>query len=458
MQENTFSTRSPLTGKLIREFAFDPSARIDATVQIASAAQRGWAQATLAERGLALARFADVLQAQQMELAQLMALEMGKPVRQGRIEIEKCAWNLRFVAEQGAAFLADESIQTEAANSYLTYRPLGLVLMIMPWNFPFWQVIRGAASALMAGNGVIIKHAPNVPQCSLAIVRCAEQSGLPAGLVSQAFASLDDTHALIRDPRIAAVSFTGSTQGGRAVASAAGGALKKCVLELGGSDPYVILTDADMPLAARTCATSRLLNAGQTCISAKRFIVVESCYAAFIAAFQQEMAMQAVGDPMLDTTDVGPMARSDLREQLHRQVESSIAAGANCLFGGALPEGAGYFYPPTVLVDVRPGMAAFDEETFGPVAAVVRAANDEDALRLANATPYGLGAAIFSRDVLRAEALAREQLESGNVVVNGLVKSDPRLPFGGVKASGIGRELGRHGMLEFVNIKSVVVS
>jgi succinate-semialdehyde dehydrogenase/glutarate-semialdehyde dehydrogenase len=386
-----------------------------------------------------------------------MALEMGKPVAQGEEEIEKCAWACEFFAEHGEAFMAEEPRKTEASRSYVRFDPLGAVLAVMPWNFPFWQVFRFAAPALMAGNVGVLKHASNVPRCALAIPALLRAAGAPEGVFQTVLVGPDAVSGLIADRRVVAVTLTGSDAAGRRVAEAAGRALKKTVMELGGSDPFVVLADADLDAAARTAATARLVNSGQSCIAAKRFIVVEGIADRFVERFVAEMRSRRLGDPLDRATQVGPQARHDLRDQLHRQVEASVARGARLLLGGQVPDGPGAFYPPTVLARVGRGMPAFDEETFGPAAAVIRARDERDAIALANDSAYGLGASLWTTDLARAERLAAE-IQAGVVVVNGQVRSDPRMPFGGVKDSGWGRELSELGMREFVNVKSVIVT
>src|SRR5437867_4611690 len=350
-----------------------------------------------------------------------------------------------------------EVVETEASRSFVTFQPLGVVLAVMPWSFPFWKVFRFAAPALMAGNAGVLKHASNVPGCALAIESVFREAGFPRGLFATALVGSDAVAGLIADPRIVAVTLTGSDRAGSQVAEQAGRALKKTVLELGGSDPFVVLADADVAAAARTAADARLVNSGQSCIAAKRFIVVETVADPFIARFVEELRSRRVGDPLARDTQVGPQARVDLRDELHRQVEESIKRGARRLLGGEVPPGPGAFYPPTLLAAVDKGMPAFDEETFGPVAAVIRAKDEADAVRLANDSVFGLGASLWTRDRARAERVAA-RIEAGAVFVNGLVKSDPRLPFGGIKRSGYGRELSEYGIREFVNIKSVWIA
>jgi succinate-semialdehyde dehydrogenase/glutarate-semialdehyde dehydrogenase len=383
-----------------------------------------------------------------------MALEMGKPVAQGEAEVEKCAWVCEYYADHAEAMLAEQPRETDAAQSYVRFDPLGPVLAVMPWNFPFWQVFRFAAPGLMAGNAGILKHASNVPRCALDIEAVFRDAGFPRGLFATALVGSRAVKALVEDERIAAVTLTGSEPAGSAVAEQAGRVLKKTVLELGGSDPFIVLADADLRAAARTAAEARLINSGQSCICAKRFIVVDVVADQFLDLFTGEMRARRVGDPLSPDTQVGPQARVDLRDDLHRQVEESVKRGATLLLGGEIPTGRGAFYPPTVLAAVDRGMPAFDEETFGPVAAVIRARDEADAVRLANDSTFGLGAALWTADRERARRLAAE-IEAGAVFVNGLVKSDPRLPFGGIKRSGYGRELSEYGIREFVNIKSV---
>jgi succinate-semialdehyde dehydrogenase/glutarate-semialdehyde dehydrogenase len=392
------------------------------------------------------------------EHATLMAREMGKPVSQGRSEAEKCATACDFYAEHAESMLADVPVDSDASKSFVACRPLGLVLAVMPWNFPYWQVIRFAAPTLAAGNGALLKHASNVTGCSLALDDLFERAGFPHGLFRSLLATHDQAEALIGSRAVAAVTLTGSTAAGRTIAARAGREVKKVVLELGGSDAFVVLADADLESAARCAAASRLVNGGQSCIAAKRFIVVESVAARFTELFVERMRAVKVGPAIDESTEVGPMARLDLREQLHDQVLRSVAQGAVLLLGGEPAPGPGAFYPPTVLGSVREGTVTFEEEVFGPVASVVSARDEADAIRLANASEFGLGAAVFTSDEERGGRIARDELDAGACFVNGLVKSDPRLPFGGVKSSGHGRELGEHGIREFVNLKTVWIA
>jgi succinate-semialdehyde dehydrogenase/glutarate-semialdehyde dehydrogenase len=450
-------SRNPATGEVVETFEPTPPAEIERTLARAAGAFDDWRRRRFADRAAVLREAARRLRAEKTEHARTMALEMGKPVTQGEEEAEKCAWACDFFAEHGEAFVAEEPRPTEASRSYVRYDPLGAVLAVMPWNFPFWQVFRFAAPALMAGNVGILKHASNVPRCALAIPTLLRAAGAPEGVFQTVLVGPEAVAGLIADRRVAAVTLTGSDTAGSRVAEQAGRTLKKTVLELGGSDPFVVLEDADLDLAARTAANARLVNSGQSCIAAKRFIAVEAIADAFVERFVAEMRTRRMGDPLDRTTQVGPQARHDLREQLHRQVEATLAGGARLLLGGRVPDGPGAFYPPTVLADVHRGMPAFDEETFGPVAAVVRARDEREAIALANDSVYGLGASLWTADRARAERLVAE-IQAGVVVVNGQVRSDPRLPFGGVKRSGWGRELSEVGMREFVDVKSVWIT
>jgi len=447
---------NPSTGETIREY---PEASPEELRQIlieASRAFAGWRRTQYSERAARMGSAAELLDQRKEELARLAALEMGKPLAQGRAEVEKCAWVCRFYAEQAERFLTPEDVRTDASRSRVLFEPLGPVLAVMPWNFPYWQVFRFAAPALMAGNAGLLKHAGNVSGCALAIEAIVHDAGFPAPLFRTLLIGSERVASVIEAAEVKAVTLTGSTPAGRAVAGKAGSVLKKTVLELGGSDPYLVLEDADLEASAETCAASRLINSGQSCIAAKRFIVVEGVRPRFEELFVERMKARRMGDPFEPGVQVGPQARRDLRDGVHAQVRDSIARGARLLLGGTAPEGPGAFYPPTVLTDVRKGMPAFDEEVFGPVAAVVPVKDEDEAVRAANDTPFGLGAAVFTGDLERGQRLAG-LLEAGNVFVNTNVQSDPRLPFGGVKESGYGRELGEFGIREFVNVKTVYV-
>ncbi len=450
---------NPATDETLETYPEMSGTEVEEILQAADRAQRAWRATTFPERASRLVRAAEILRERSEEFARLMTREMGKPLREARGEVEKCAWVCEYYAENGEAQLASELVDTpeNAASTYVAFDPIGLVLAIMPWNFPFWQVFRFAAPNLMAGNGAILKHAPNVPGCALAIEEVFHHAGIPADLFRSVIVDLKLTGRIIEHPLVRGVTLTGSVAAGRAVAAQAGGALKKTVLELGGSDPYIILEDADLEAAVEACVTSRMLNSGQSCIAAKRFLVVEPLREEFERRMVERMRRIVMGDPMNEDTTLGPQARHDLRDQLHRQVRESVEAGARLLLGGELPKGPGAFYPATVLADVEPGMPAYGEELFGPVASVISVGDETEAIRVANDTPFGLGGAIFTADRERGEQLARKGLDAGACFVNAFVRSDPRLPFGGVKESGYGRELSTFGIREFVNIKTVWV-
>jgi succinate-semialdehyde dehydrogenase/glutarate-semialdehyde dehydrogenase len=450
-------TINPANGETVATYPETEPREVERTIAACQDAYREWGRTSFAERASRMRGAAAVLRKHSEEYARLMAIEMGKVLREGRAEVEKCATACDYYAENAERFLADEPIATDAAKSFVAFRPLGLVLAVMPWNFPFWQVFRFAAPALMAGNTGILKHASNVPGCALAIERVFAEAGFPENAFRTVLVGGPRVPGMIEHRHVKAVTLTGSTPAGRFVARKAGEMLKKTVLELGGSDPYVVLEDADLEEAASVCAASRLINAGQSCIAAKRFIVVESVREKFEALFVERMRSKVMGDPLDEKTDVGPQARRDLRDDLHRQVLGSVKKGAKCLLGGIVPEGSGAFYPPTVLAGVNPGSPAYEEELFGPVAAIIPAKDEADAVRIANDTVFGLGAAVFTRDKERGERIAATELDAGSCFVNALVRSDPRLPFGGVKESGYGRELSYFGIREFVNIKTVYV-
>jgi len=448
---------NPATGRPIETYRELSDDRIAAAIARAHEAWLGWRATTFAERGALLRRAAQTLRERKRDLATLMATEMGKPVAQGVAEVEKCAWGCEHFAAAAEGYLAPDPIATDAARSYVVFEPLGVVLAVMPWNFPLWQVFRFAAPALMAGNAAVLKHASSVPGCALAIQGLLEASGFPRGLLATLMIGSSKVKAVIEHPLVRAVTLTGSTPAGASVAAQAGAAVKKTVLELGGSDPYIVLDDADLERAAAVCVAARTVNGGQSCIAAKRFIVVEPRVDAFAEWFSALMKRKRVGDPLDEATEIGPLARRDLRDALHRQVAASIARGAKAVLGAEIPPGPGAYYPPTVLTGVAPGMPAYDEETFGPVAAIISARDEDDAIRIANDTTFGLGAAVFTKDVARGERVAR-RIEAGAVFVNTQVASDPRLPFGGIKQSGYGRELGAYGIREFVNAKTILVA
>ena len=448
---------NPATGAVLGQYPTLEGPSVRHVLDRVAEAWPAWRDADFAHRAARMRAAAGILREQSRSYAELMTAEMGKPIKDAIAEVEKCAVGCLFYAEHAERMLAAESAQTEASRSYWAYRPLGIVLGVMPWNFPFWQVFRFAAPALMAGNAAVLKHASNVPGCALAIEDVFRDAGFPADLFRTLLVGSSAVNGILEDERVRAVSVTGSVAAGKAVAEKAGSLCKKSVLELGGSDPYLVLEDADLDLAAETCAKARLANSGQSCIAAKRFIVVDAVHDVFVQRFLARMRAARMGDPMDPTTEVGPQAREDLRDDLHDQVVRSVAAGATCLLGGAVPDEPGAWYPPTVLAGVRPGMPAFDEELFGPVAAVIRAQDEEEAIELANRTVFGLGAAVFTKDANRGERIARDRLEAGICFVNGQVHSDPRLPFGGIKDSGYGRELSELGIREFVNAKTVWV-
>jgi succinate-semialdehyde dehydrogenase/glutarate-semialdehyde dehydrogenase len=448
---------NPATEEIIREYPEHQPEHVQRTLERANAAFGGWRKCSFVERADLMQRAAQVLRSRKDEFARLMTLEMGKPIAGAEAEVEKCAVCCDYFAGNAERLLAIEHAQTDATRSYARFDPVGAVLAIMPWNFPFWQVFRFAAPGLMAGNVGVLKHAANVPGCALAIEDVFRQAGFAEGVFSTLLINRQTTEQLIDNPAIRAVTLTGSGAAGMSVGSRAGKALKKSVLELGGSDPFIVLRDVDVEKTAEAAANARCINSGQSCIAAKRFIVDETIAAQFEEAFAEKMRNLKVGDPTDRSTEVGPMARLDLLEDLHRQVQESVSEGAKLLTGGKRVSRKGYFYEPTVLANVRPGMIAFDEETFGPVAAVIRAKDADDAVRLANHSRYGLGASIWTNDIELAERMAGD-IEAGCVFVNGAVKSDPRLPFGGVKESGYGRELAEPGIKEFVNIKTIWIN
>jgi len=445
---------NPATGQPIRSFDLQDDAAVEAALEAASLAQRAWRLVPVGERVALLTRMAAALRAGKARYGEMIVREMGKPLAEAEAEIEKCAYNCDFYAEHAPRYLADEPVPSNATESVVAFEPLGVVLAIMPWNYPFWQYFRFAAPALAAGNGAILKHANNVPECALAVQEVMEAAGAPAGLTATLIIDTSKVAGLIADTRIAAVTLTGSTEVGAIVASQAGKALKKQVLELGGSDPFIVLADADLEAAAETAVKARYINVGQSCVNAKRFIVEEAVADRFTALFVEKAAALKIGDPMDRDTKVGPMARENLRATLNEQVQRSLAEGAELKLGGRPIEGDGYYYPPTVLDHVRPGMTAFREETFGPVAAIIRAKDADEAIAMANDSEYGLGAALWTGDATRGRALA-SRIDAGAVFINGMTASDPRYPFGGIKRSGYGRELGVYGIREFVNIKTV---
>ncbi|MCO4291596.1 NAD-dependent succinate-semialdehyde dehydrogenase [Solitalea sp. MAHUQ-68] len=449
---------NPLNGEIIRNYTNHTIEEVTNKVEAAHLAFQQWRITSFENRSKLLVQLANVLRKRKDELAVLMANEMGKPVAQGIAEVEKCASCCEYYAENGPDFLNDQLIKTEAQKSYVSFQPIGVVLAIMPWNFPFWQVFRFLCPAFMAGNTAVLKHASNVPGCALVIEELINEAGFPNDIFHTLLIDSKEVDKVIEHPFISAVTLTGSTEAGKKVAAKAGSLIKKTVLELGGSDAYLVLKDADVKKAAETCVTSRLINSGQSCIAAKRFIVVKEIAEEFIGHFKSIMEHKKIGNPLENGIDIGPLARIDLRDQLHQQVQKAIANGAKCILGGEIPKMDGAFYTPTILTEITAENPAFYEEFFGPVAQIYVVNDEDEAIKIANSTSFGLGGAVFSQDSKRAEHIANNELEAGSCFVNAFVKSDPRLPFGGIKESGYGRELGLFGIHEFVNIKTVYIS
>lgn len=455
----SISSINPVNGAIIKNYQEDSEDLINQKIDLVHQAWLNYKETDFDSRARLLTEVSKLLTERKDQLAELMALEMGKPLKAGVAEVLKCASVCEYYAKNGAEFLADQTIKTSASKSYVSFQPIGVVLAIMPWNFPFWQVFRFLAPALMAGNCGVLKHSSGVTGCAIEIEKIIEDAGFPANVFKTLICSSNAISKVIENPYIKAVTLTGSTEAGKKVAGQAGNLIKKTVLELGGSDPYVVLEDADLEKAAKICAEARLINNGQSCIAAKRFIVVKSVEEQFTRLFKAEMENKKTGDPLQDDTDLGPMARAELRDELHQQVLKSIGQGAKCILGGEIPdmEGAHAYYQPTILTDVKKGILAYDEEIFGPVAAIITAKDTEDAIRMANDTNFGLGAAVFTENAALAEDIARNKLAAGSCFVNEGVKSDPALPFGGINQSGYGRELGMFGIHEFVNIKTVYI-
>jgi succinate-semialdehyde dehydrogenase/glutarate-semialdehyde dehydrogenase len=448
---------NPYNNRKIKEYQELTPGEVKSKIENAHIAFRKWKETSFEYRADLMKKAADILQKRSEGYSQLMTAEMGKLLRSGKAEAEKCGWVCSYYAENAEKFLATEDIKTEMSSSFVTFNPLGVVLAVMPWNFPFWQVFRFAAPALMAGNACLLKHASNVPGCALAIEEIFQEAGFPEDIFQTLLIGSRQVSAVIENPHVKAVTLTGSTPTGRAVAAKAGEMIKKCVLELGGNDPYIILEDADIEMAVEKCVISKLINSGQSCIAAKRFIVVDAVRENFEKLFLKKMKNQIIGDPTNPETTIGPMARTDLRDELHEQVIQSINKGTKCLLGGYIPEMGGAFYPATILTDVTNGMPAYDEELFGPVAAIIPAKDENEAIEIANDTIFGLGAAVFTSNIKKGKNIAANLLDAGCCFVNDFVKSDPRLPFGGIKESGFGRELSHYGIKEFVNIKTVCV-
>lgn len=450
---------NPANGRLLKSYKEDTGKLLISKIEKTHAAWLQWRHVAFDERAEKLKNAAEILLKRKAALATLMANEMGKPLQQGIAEIEKCAAVCVYYADNAAAFLQDEQIKTEASSSYVSFQPIGVVLAVMPWNFPFWQLFRFLAPALMAGNAGVLKHASNVTGCALAVEDVIREAGFPEDIFKVLVISSKLVKEVIRHPFIKAVTLTGSTEAGKQVAMEAGANLKKTVLELGGSDPYIVLEDANLEEAAQTCVESRLINNGQSCIAAKRFILVKKIEKEFIRLFKEKMEAKITGDPFDPQTELGPMARIDLRDELHQQVLDNIVAGAKCILGGKIPQhkGSHAFYTPTILSGIKKGMPAYEEEIFGPVALMISAKDENEAIKIANDSPFGLGAAVFTANVAHGEEIAAKHLNAGSCFVNSLVKSDPRLPFGGINQSGYGRELSAFGIREFVNIKTVYV-
>jgi succinate-semialdehyde dehydrogenase/glutarate-semialdehyde dehydrogenase len=448
---------NPFNQKVIQDYKEHSHNEINYIITEADSEFTKWNQTNFENRSILLSNTALIIKNNIEKYSKIITMEMGKSIVESRAEIEKCAWVCEYYADNGGKFLTPIEVRTDASKSYITFQPLGVILAVMPWNFPFWQVFRFAAPTLMAGNVGILKHSSNVSGCALAIEKIFRDAGFPKNVFRTLLISNTKVASVIENPSVKAITLTGSTSAGKAVASIAGEMLKKTVLELGGSDPYIILEDADLQKAVDFCSISRLINAGQSCIAAKRFIVVESVLPKFQSLLIQNMQNVTMGDPFDESIDIGPMAHIDLRDELHQQVIKSVRLGAQLLLGGQIPPGKGAFYLPTILADVKSGMPAFDEELFGPVSAIISAKNEKEAIQLANNSVFGLGAAVFTKDIAHGEKIAAEKLEAGSCFVNDFVKSDPRLPFGGIKQSGYGRELSDFGIREFVNIKTVYI-
>ena len=453
----SITTVNPATGKPIKEYEEMPLNAVQAIIDKTHAVQLQWRDTTFTDRSKLMQAAAKVLDDNLDEYATIITTEMGKTITQARAEIKKCAWHCNYYAEHAEKYLKDQIIKTEMKKSYVHFRPFGVIYAIMPWNFPFWQVIRFAAPNLMAGNAAILKHAPISTGAAMALESIFKKAGFPEDLFRTIIVGNDVASKIIEQPHIAGVTLTGSDNTGRIVGAAAGHNLKKVVLELGGSDPYLILHDADLEYAAETCVTGRLHATGQVCISPKRLIIDSSVYKPFVDLVLAKAREFTYGDPMQTDTKMGPMARADLRDEVHHQVQSSIKNGAELLLGGEMPSGEGFYYPATVLANVKRGQAAYDEEIFGPVISLIQADSEAEAIALANDTRFGLGAGVYTKDVKRGEEIAANQLRAGAVAINTTVTSDPRMPFGGIKDSGIGREMAPPGIFEFMNIKTVSV-
>lgn len=449
-------TINPATGKLEKTYEAFSTDKINSLIDTADIEFKKWKNVSFADKKILMNNAAKILRAKKDLLGKIITAEMGKPIKQAIAEVEKCAWVCEYYAENAESILQKEIINTDASESYVQFDPLGIVLAVMPWNFPFWQVFRFAAPALMAGNVALLKHASNVPMCSIEIENVFTEAGFPKNVFTNLLIESSQVKAILENPKVKAATLTGSEYAGSMVAQTCGKQLKKTVLELGGSDPFIVLEDADLSVAVKTAVVARIINNGQSCIAAKRFIVVEKVYDKFSKMFIEEMKKLKVDDPMNFETDLGPIAREDLLYELEHQVKKSVESGAKILIGGKRIPREGFYFEPTIIADVTQQMPAYHEEIFGPVATLIKAKDENDAIRIANDSEFGLGASIWSGNIQKAKLLAT-QIESGSVFINGMVKSDPRLPFGGIKKSGYGRELSHYGIKEFVNIKTVWV-
>lgn len=449
---------NPATEAIVNTYSAHTDNQIDHIIDAAQQAFIEWRQISVADKAQLFLKLADSLEQNKETYAKLITEEMGKILVEAQLEVEKCAFTCRYYANNIASFLKDEYVEAKFHKSYISYQPLGVILAIMPWNFPFWQVIRFAVPTLLAGNVCILRHALNVIGCALSLTELFVNAGFPKHVIQALVTPHEKVPYVIKHEFIQGVTLTGSTYAGTQVAKKAGEHIKKTVLELGGSDPYIILNDADLDSAVAACVKSRMINAGQTCIAAKRFIIQDKIYDAFVEQFTNKMQGFSCGDPLDPNSNIGPLAHKQLRDNLHKQVSASIRCGAKCLIGGTIPQQPGFYYPPTVMTDVQPGMPAFDEELFGPVASMIKVTSEQEAIKLANQSDYGLGGAVFTQDLAKGEHIARNEIAAGFCVVNGIVASDPRLPFGGIKQSGYGRELGLFGVRAFTNVKTVVVN
>ena len=454
----SIQTINPSNGEIIATYETMSATDVNTIIEQTQVAYLEWSQQTLQQRSASILLLSELLLDEKQQYAELMAIEMGKPITAGIAEVEKCAKLCRYYASKATDFLQPRLVSTAHQKSYVCYQALGIILAIMPWNFPLWQVFRFAVPNLILGNACLLKHAPISTGTALIIEKIIRQAGFTKHIFRTLVITETQVKGIIENHHVKGVTLTGSERAGKAVAAIAGSVIKKTVMEMGGSDPYIILEDANLEQAAKTCVTSRILNSGQVCIAAKRLIVVNSRYDRFVQLIINELEQIIIGDPLDSNTTIGPLARADLRLKLHQQVQKSIAQGAKLVLGGILPTGKGFYYPPTLLLNVKPGMPAYDEELFGPVVCVLRADDQAHAITLANDTRFGLGAAVFTADLIKGEKIARDHLQAGNCCVNSMVTSDPRLPFGGIKQSGYGRELAAEGLYEFANIKTVVIN